>query len=175
MAAIRIYGDPILRKTAEDVTEFDDDLREFVERMKDDMVAYDGVGLAAPQVGRSLRIVVIDITAGEREPLVLINPKVIWSDEERVDDEEGCLSIPDIRMKVSRPKSVTIEAFDENGEKFQIENAEGLLARALQHEFDHLDGILFVDRASLVARRLISGKLKKLARSRREKSSAVYQ
>jgi peptide deformylase len=171
MAEIRIYGDPVLRKKAAAIERFDDALREFVERMIVDMHENDGVGLAAPQIGQPVRIAVVDETGGQREPYVLINPEITSASSEIAEDEEGCLSIPDIRLKVKRPISISVTAYNQNGEKVVIENAEGLLARALQHEIDHLDGILFVDRASPVARQLVSGKLKKLAKERRDKSS----
>jgi peptide deformylase len=172
MAAIRIYGDPVLRKKAEPVTIFDDRLGAFVEQMKRDMRDNDGVGLAAPQVGESIRVAIIDASGGEEEPFVLINPEIVARSEDQVDDEEGCLSIPDIRLKVKRPSSVSVRACNEHGEEYRIEDASGLLARALQHEIDHLDGIMFVDRVSPVYRQLVAGKLKKLAKSGRHKAAA---
>lgn len=173
MAAIRIYGDPVLRKKAVPVTEFTDELRDFVKQMKADMYASDGVGLAAPQVGRSIRLTVIDPTAGEQEPFVLINPEIYYFSEEKEDYDEGCLSVPDITVTISRPKIVSVRALDEYGKPFELENTDGLLARAIQHETDHLDGILFVDRATPVRRQLISGKLKKLAKSQRSNSKTT--
>ncbi len=169
VAEVRIYGDPVLRKKAKETTAFDRDLKELVRDMIETMRQKDGVGLAAPQIGKSIRLAVIDATGGEKDPYVLINPEITYSSEEREDYEEGCLSVPDINIKINRPSRVSVKAFNENGEPYTIENADGLLARALQHEIDHLDGILFVDRASMVARQLISGKLKKLAKSRSEK------
>jgi peptide deformylase len=170
MAEIRIYGDPILRAKAEPVTEFDDELRAFVEEMLADMREKDGVGLAAPQVGRSIRCAVIDPTQGEHPPYVLINPELTYLSEETWDYDEGCLSVPDITLTVTRPARVSVRALDADGNSYTIENADGLLARAIQHEIDHLDGILFVDRASPVRRQLIAGKLKKLAKSQRKTS-----
>jgi peptide deformylase len=114
-----------------------------------------------------VRIAVIDPTGSGEEPFVLINPVITESCEEREDSEEGCLSIPGISLKVSRPARVTVRARNERGEEYVIENADGLLARALQHEIDHLDGILFVDRASPVARQLVAGKLKKMAKGQK--------
>ncbi len=172
MASIRIYGDPVLRKKAAPVTAFDDKLGKFVEQMIDDMYESDGVGLAAPQVGESVRVAIVDPTGGEKAPYVLINPEVIERSEEQVEDEEGCLSIPDIRLKVRRPAIVSVRAWNEHGEEYTIENAAGLFARALQHEIDHLEGILFVDRVSPVSRQLVSGKLKKLAKSSRDRAAA---
>ena len=172
MADIRIYGDPILRKNAEEVTVFDDKLRAFVNQMKKDMHESDGVGLAAPQVGRSTRLCVVDPTAGEEEPYVLINPEIVYFSKEEEDYNEGCLSVPDITLPIKRPCVISVCAKDEKGKEYTLEKVEGLLARAIQHETDHLNGILFVDRASVVRRQLISGKLKKLAKSHHNKSKA---
>lgn len=168
MANIRIYGDPILRKTAKPIEVFDDKLRTFVEQMKVDMYEKDGVGLAAPQIGESIRVVTIDTTEKLQEPIVLINPDLYYHSEECEDYDEGCLSIPDITVTINRPKIVSVRAFNEHGKPFSIEKADGLLARAIQHECDHLEGILFVDRASPVRRQLLSGKLKKLAKTHRD-------
>lgn len=169
MFEVRIYGDPVLRKTAVPVTAFDDRLKTFVEEMTVTMREKDGVGLAANQVGEAIRVAVIDPTGGEKEPFVLINPEIVSQSKETVDDEEGCLSIPTIRLKVKRAKTVTAKALDLFGREYTIENAEGILARALQHEIDHLNGIMFVDRVSPLQRRLVAGKLKKLANSGGEK------
>lgn len=170
MPEIRIYGDPVLRRNADPITVFDDELRTFTKQMKKDMYESDGVGLAAPQVGRSVRLSVIDITAGDEEPYVLINPEIVYFSKEEEDYNEGCLSVPDITLPIRRPSVVSVRALDENGNEYTLEKVEGLLARAIQHETDHLNGILFVDRASPVRRQLISGKLKKLAKSHRNKS-----
>lgn len=168
MANIRIYGDPILRKKAQAIVEFDDELQAFAEQMKSDMYESDGIGLAAPQVGKSIRLVVVDVTADEQDPYVMINPDIFYFSEEKENYDEGCLSVPDITLTVTRPSVISVRAQDENGHEYTLENIDGLLARAIQHEVDHLDGILFVDRASPVRRQLISGKLKKLAKSHRE-------
>jgi peptide deformylase len=170
MFEIRIYGDPILRKTGKIVTVFDSELQAFIERMTVTMREKDGVGLAAPQVGRSIKLAVIDTTSGESEPLVLINPVIFDVSKELVEEEEGCLSIPSIRLNVKRPARVSVKGLDGNGKEFTIEQAEGLLARVLQHETDHLNGILFTDHVSPLQRRLISGKLKKLAKFGGEKT-----
>lgn len=171
MFDICMYGDPVLRKRAVEVECFDDELRQFVEEMVVTMKARDGVGLAAPQVNHSRRIVVIDPTNGEEPTLVFINPRITRFSDDLVDFEEGCLSVPDIRMNVKRPSIVSVSAQDLKGNEFQIDNTEKLLARALQHEIDHLDGILFVDRVSPVARQLVNGKLKKMAKAHRKKRS----
>jgi len=162
---IRIYGDPVLRKTAEPVRSFDRELRRFAGEMIATMREKDGVGLAATQVGESIKLAVIDVSRGENDPVVLINPVIFFSSVDLVEEEEGCLSIPTVRLKVKRPSIVSVKAQDFDGKEFVIEQSTGLLARALQHEIDHLNGIFFVDHVSLLQRRLISGKLKKLAKS----------
>ena len=170
MADIRIYGDPILRRNAEKITVFNDELRAFINQMKEDMYESDGVGLAAPQVGRSICLSVVDATAGEEEPYILINPEIFYFSKEEEDYNEGCLSVPDITLPIRRSSVISVRALDENGNEYTLEKVRGLLARAIQHETDHLNGILFVDRASPVRRQLISGKLRKLAKSHRNKS-----
>ena len=169
MPEIRIYGDPILRRNAEPITVFDKDLRAFIEQMKKDMYESDGVGLAAPQVGRAICLTLVDDTAGEKEPYVLINPEIFYFSQEEEDYNEGCLSVPDITLPIRRPSVISVRALDESGNEYTLEEIGGLFARAIQHETDHLNGILFVDRASPVRRQLISGKLKKLAKSHRDK------
>jgi len=168
MLEVTTYGDPILRKKAAAIATFDAALKTFAEEMIVAMKENDGVGLAAPQVSRSVQLAVVDASGGERPAYVLINPQIIWSSEEREDYEEGCLSVPDIRLKVNRPSRVSVKAQDVNGIEYIIDQAQGLLARALQHEIDHLNGILFVDRVSPLQHQLISGKLKKLAKEQRE-------
>jgi peptide deformylase len=162
---IRIYGDPVLRKTAGPVRSFDRELRRFAGEMIATMREKDGVGLAATQVGESIKLAVIDVTRGENDPVVLINPVIFFSSVDLVEEEEGCLSIPTVRLKVKRPSIVSVKAQDFDGKEFVIEQSTGLLARALQHEIDHLNGLFFIDHVSLLQRRLISGKLKKLAKS----------
>ena len=130
----------------------------------------EGVGLAANQIGKSIDMAVIDVTGGEKTPFYLVNPKIIDASEELVEEEEGCLSVPTIRLPVKRHKCVSVKAWDASGREYVIEKAEGLLARALQHEIDHLNGILFFDHVSHLQRQLISGKLKKLAKSGGEES-----
>lgn len=173
MLEVRLYGDPVLRKTAKPIDVFDADLEKFVEEMIETMREEDGVGLAAPQVGESVRLAVIDASAGEQAPYVLINPEITFFSEEKEDYDEGCLSIPGITLTVNRPSRVTVKAQDVHGKPYVIENADGLLARALQHEIDHLNGILFIDHVSMLQRQMIQGKLKKLAKQGREKSEAA--
>jgi len=171
MFEVRIYGDPVLRKEAKAIEAFDESLQRFIDEMIETMREEDGVGLAAPQVGESIQLTVIDPTGGEKEPFVLINPEIIWYSEEKEDYEEGCLSIPGISLSLNRPSRVTVKALDRSGKPYVIENAEGLLARALQHEIDHLKGVLFVDHITPLQRSLINNKLKKMAKSTRDKSN----
>ncbi|MBN1603423.1 MAG: peptide deformylase [Chitinispirillaceae bacterium] len=170
MFDIKIYGDPVLRKTAQPVTVFDSSLKNFLTEMTETMIEKDGVGLAAPQVGESVRIAVIDVTGGEKEPLVLINPEFIEKSEELEEAEEGCLSVPGIHLNITRPKTVSVRAFDSEGKEFFIKDADGLLARALQHETDHLNGIMIVDHISALQKKMLSTKLKKLNKTGRDTS-----
>jgi|WetSurMetagenome_2_1015567.scaffolds.fasta_scaffold01296_11 peptide deformylase len=163
MLDIVYYGDPILRKKAKPVTVFDAGLADLVNEMIETMAQNDGVGLAAPQVGVSKRIVTIDATRGEAPPIVLVNPEFTYQSEELVEREEGCLSFPDIHLDITRPEIVSVKAFDAAGAEFTVEKADDLLARAFLHEIDHLDGLLIIDHVSLLQRKLLSGKLKKIA------------
>ena len=140
---VRKNGDEILRKKSKTVEVFDEKLKELVDDMLDTLYEYNGVGLAAPQIGILRRIVVIDTYEGDG-PIVLINPEIIKQKGEQEVDE-GCLSFPNQYAKVIRPKEVTVKAFDEEGKEFTITGKE-LLAQALSHEIDHLNGILFVDK-----------------------------
>jgi peptide deformylase len=159
------YGDPVLEKPAADVTTFDDELQKLIEDMFESMYAARGVGLAAPQIGISRRIAVIDVTFKEdpNAKLVLINP-VIIKKEGRQRSSEGCLSIPDFREDVSRAKIVTVKAEDANG-KFFEHTGEDLLARAFLHETDHLNGKLYISHISALKRDLIKRKIKKLVKA----------
>lgn len=139
---IRLNGDEILRKKAREVDTVDEKIRELLHDMLETMHKYNGVGLAGPQVGILKRVIVIDLYDGE-EPLLLVNPKIIKS-KGKQEVDEGCLSFPNEYAKIIRPKEVVVEALNENGEKVKIV-AKDLLAQALSHEIDHLDGILFVD------------------------------
>jgi peptide deformylase len=159
---IRIFGDPVLRRRAEEVEEIDDDLRALVERMFETMYAADGVGLAGPQVGVSKRVFVMDVRDDEVGAQAVINPVIVEaSGSDR--DEEGCLSVPGLSESVERARHVTMEARDPEGEAIRIE-AEGLLARCIQHEIDHLDGLLFLDRVSPLKRKMLVRKWEKLQR-----------
>jgi peptide deformylase len=159
------YPDPVLATKGEPVTEFTPQLARFVEEMWNSMYAAHGIGLAAPQIGVSKQITVIDVSFKERpeDRLVLINPEVIAKEGKQF-EEEGCLSLPEIRDKVQRAARVTVRAQDVNGEFFEIEGEE-LLARAMQHEIDHLNGILFIDRLSPLKRDLAKRRIRKLQKS----------
>ena len=156
------YGDPVLEKPAEKVTKFDDELRKLLDDMFESMYAAHGVGLAAPQIGISRRIAVIDITFQEdpNAKLVLINPEIIHK-EGRHTQPEGCLSLPEFRENVTRPRVATVRAQDAQGNWFE-KTGEDLLARALQHETDHLSGKLYITHISALKRDLIKRKVKKL-------------
>jgi peptide deformylase len=159
------FGDPVLEKRAEAVTIFDDKLKKLVEDMFESMYAAHGVGLAAPQIGISQRLAVIDVTFKEDPDakLVLINPEIIHS-EGRHTQNEGCLSIPDFRESVSRPRKVTVRAQDVNG-KFYEKTGEELLARAFLHETDHLNGKLYISHISALKRDLMRRKIRKLMKA----------
>jgi peptide deformylase len=156
------YPEPVLEQPGEPVTEFDAELRKFVADMFETTYASQGIGLAAPQVGVSKRITVVDLSMGKdpKKKLVLINPEIISSDGRQY-EEEGCLSFPDIREKVVRAAKVRIRAQDEHGKWFEMDGDE-LLARAFQHEIDHLDGIVFIFRMSALKRRLNLRKIRKM-------------
>ena len=158
------YPDPVLQQPGEPVTEFDKELRKFVADMFETMYASQGIGLAAQQVGVAKRITVIDLGQGKdpAQKLVLINPEII-SREGKQYEEEGCLSFPDIREKVVRAAKVRIRAQDENGKWYEMDGEE-LLARAFQHEIDHLDGMLFIFRMSALKRDLNLRKIRKMQR-----------
>ena len=156
------YGDPVLEKPTKAITKFDAELEELAEDMFATMYAAQGVGLAAPQVGKSLRIAVVDVTSGKNPEakIVLVNPEIIHAEGEKR-EEEGCLSIPGFRGYVVRPQFVTVKAQNTKGEWFEI-RGEDLLARAFCHEIDHLHGILFLQHLSMLKRDLIKRRIKKL-------------
>jgi len=156
------FGDPILEKPGAPVKKFDAALEQLVDDMFASMYAAQGVGLAAPQIGLSLRLAVVDVTGGKNPEarIVLANPEIIHAEGE-VREEEGCLSIPGFRGHVVRPQFVTIKAQNAKGESYEI-RGENLLARAFCHEIDHLNGILFLQHLSMLKRDLIKRKIKKL-------------
>jgi peptide deformylase len=156
------YGDPILEKPTATIKKFDAELEQLTEDMFASMYAAQGVGLAAPQIGKSIRLTVIDVSNGKNPEakIVLINPEIIHAEGE-VREEEGCLSIPGFRGYVVRPQFVTVKAHNLKGETFEI-RGENLLARAFCHEIDHLNGVLFLQHLSMLKRDLIKRKIKKL-------------
>lgn len=160
---ILIIGHPTLVKKAEPVERVDKDIVRLAEDMVETVHAAPGIGLAAPQVGVSKRLIVVDLSVGERKDdlIVLVNPEIVKK-EGKVTCEEGCLSVPDIREKVARPYRVTVCGLDLDGQEVEVD-AEDMLARVLCHEIDHLDGILFVEKLSPLKRKLIKKKLKKNA------------
>ena len=157
---IRLYGDNVLRKKASSVSKVTSETRELVSKMLDFMYKNKGVGLAAPQIGVSERIVVADIGDGS---LAIINPEIISKEGEDV-GEEGCLSIPGITVNVKRAQKILITGLNTNGETIEVK-AANLMARALQHEIDHLNGILIVDYADIQKKEKLKGKLKKLKKN----------
>lgn len=163
---IKKYPDEVLKKKALPVDNIDKASQRLIDDMIETMYAAPGIGLAAPQVGVSKRLIVIDVsTREEKHPLiVLINPEIIETDG-LIDSEEGCLSVPGYTSTIKRAEKVVVKGLDRNGKPFRIEGT-GLLARALQHEIDHLDGILFVDRMSSIKKEFFRKKyLKELRRS----------
>ena len=170
---IYIYGQPVLRKVAQDIPADYPELEQFIADMYETLDQSEGIGLAAPQVGRSVRIVVIDLDVlsddmpeykGFRH--AFINPHIVEYDESKTDSmEEGCLSLPAIHEKVTRPTRIRVQWLDEEMQAHD-EWIEGYLARVMQHEFDHLDGKMFVDRVSPLRRQLIKSKLKALTQGR---------
>ncbi|MBN9660457.1 MAG: peptide deformylase [Acidobacteria bacterium] len=160
------YGDPVLEQVAQPIAEFGTaELKQLVEDMFETMYANKGIGLAAPQVALSQRLTVIDPSAGEdpNARLVLINPEIIAKQGSQI-GEEGCLSIPGFREDVKRFNKVTVRAQNVEGETFETDGEE-LLARAMQHEIDHLNGVLFLSHLSLLKRDLIRRKIRKLAKA----------
>jgi len=169
---VTVYGDPLLRKKAKPVDKDHEGLKEIIENMWETMYYSDGVGLAAPQVGLSIRIFIVDASSGaDEEPelkdfkKVFINPEIIETSGEEWIMNEGCLSLPEIREDVERPDVVRIKYFDENFEEHEDE-FKGFAGRVIQHEYDHLDGILFIDYLTPLKKRLLKGKLNSIARGK---------
>ena len=158
--------DPLLRKRSTAVEHIDDELRKLAEDMLETMYAAPGVGLAAVQVGVPRRLIVLDTAKGEEppQPLVMINPEIVARGKEMHEHEEGCLSIPDVRIDIERPSTVTVRFLDREG-KPQEMVAEGLLATAVQHEIDHLNGKLIIDFLSRLKRDIIVRRFRKQAKT----------
>ena len=174
MAKLKIYEypHPILKKKAENYSGVDDELRRFLDDMLETMYEANGCGLAAPQVGVSKRAVVIDIAREGEEPapMYLVNPEIIWKSDEKEICEEGCLSLPELRAEVERPASVRVRYLDYDGKACEL-LAEDFLAVAIQHELDHLDGILYIDHVSRLKRQML---VKKLEKSRKERQKTMF-
>lgn len=161
---IRIFPDDVLRQECATIDRFDDELRRLVDDLVETMHAAPGVGLAAPQVGVSRRVMVVDLTVGEdpEQIHVFVNPEIVEA-EGKVADVEGCLSIPGVSEKVERPERIRLQAQDARGDAFEME-ADDWLARAICHETDHLDGVLFVDRLRGLRREKVRRQLKRMMR-----------
>ena len=157
---LHLLGSPVLRQQAGAIRAVDDEVRRLVDDLFETMRAAKGVGLAANQVGVARRVAVVDIGDDDPPPLVLINPVIVERSDEKETDEEGCLSIPEIFGDVARSARVVVEALDRDGRKHRAE-AHGYKARAIQHEIDHLDGLLFLDHLSAVKRNLLLSKWKR--------------
>lgn len=162
-----ILPDPLLRQVSKPVERVDADITKLVDDMLATMYDAPGIGLAAVQVGVPRRLLVIDISkeGEEKQPLVFINPEILTSSEERSVYEEGCLSIPDYYAEVERPAAVTVKSLDREGRE-RMTQADGLLATCLQHEIDHLNGVLFIDHISRLKREMVVKKFTKAARSK---------
>lgn len=154
---VRLYGDPALRKKAAPVKDIGDNEKKLFEDMAQTMYAANGVGLAATQVGVDKQLIVVDVGSGL---LKLANPKIVHASCKKM-GEEGCLSFPEVTVKIKRPEKIKIGALNHNGQAVNIE-AEGLSARALQHEMDHLDGVVIIDKIGIRQRLGIAGKLRKI-------------
>ena len=167
---IVVYGDPVLKKMARDIEEGEFDVKELAQDMFETMHAASGIGLAAPQIGKSIRMFVVDGSPMEEEDMadfkkVFINPEILEEYGDEWAFEEGCLSIPHIREDVDRPEKLTIRYLDENWEEHE-EEFDGMKARIIQHEYDHIEGILFTDHLSPFKKRLLKGKLQNISKGK---------
>lgn len=181
---IYVYGEDVLRQKTEAVTENSPELQQLIDDMIETMHTASGIGLAAPQVGRRERLFVVDLTplAADADadaepippqPMAFINPELVWESEEECEYEEGCLSIPDLREIVIRPSRVRLRYLDRNFEPQEIEVGD-MLARVIQHEYDHLEGVLFIDRISPFRRRLLRRRLREMARGEVEADYPLF-
>lgn len=157
--------DPRLKAICEPVTKVDDEIRKLIDDMADSMYEADGIGLAAVQIGVPKRVIVMDLDqkSGKRNPRAFVNPKILWASDEMAVFEEGCLSVPEIWEDVERPARIKAEYLDRDG-KLQTLEADGMLATCLQHEMDHLEGVLFIDHLSKLKRSMALRKLQKAKR-----------
>ena len=166
---IEMLGSEVLRRRAEEIPEIDDGLRKLIRDMFETMYDAEGIGLAGPQVGVDRRVIVVDLREEGSTPLALVNPRIVDSAADTDKAEEGCLSIPGVSGVVERPTRVVVEALSDTGDPLRIE-AEGLLGRCLQHEVDHLDGVLFVDRLSPLKRNMVLKRYRALVAEEQKKS-----
>jgi peptide deformylase len=160
---IEMLGSEVLRRPAAEIAEVDEALRTLVGDMFETMYEAEGIGLAGPQVGVSRRVIVVDVHEEDVKPFALLNPRIVESSRETDKADEGCLSIPGVAAGVQRPSRIVVEGMDLDGQAVRME-ADGLLGRCLQHEIDHLDGILFIDRISPLKRRMVLQKYKRTER-----------
>ncbi len=171
---VYLYGQPVLREETVEVTPDSEELPQLIEDLIDTLHEASGIGLAAPQIGRRERVFVVDLTALKDDleeahltvppqPMVFINPEVVWESPETAEYEEGCLSIPELRENVVRPASVRMQFLDQGFTPQEMQFDE-FMARVVQHEFDHLEGVLFIDRLSPLKRRLLKRRLREVAR-----------
>ncbi len=173
---VYVYGHPVLRKLAKEIDEDYKDLDQFIKDMFETMYISDGIGLASPQVGRSIRLFIIDASPLEDEDpsfsdfkKVFINPQIIEKTGDKSNFNEGCLSIPNLREEVSREPDIRIQYYDEDF-NFYDEVYSGTISRVIQHEYDHLEGVLFTDRVSPIRKRLLKGKLTGISKGKFEAS-----
>ena len=166
---LRIYGDPVLTKRCEPMNKVGDEIKVISEKMFEIMYANEGIGLAAPQIGVSKRMVVMEV---EKDSITLINPEIIWKSDETEVGEEGCLSFPGIFTEIERASKVKVKYIALDGEEKEIER-EGISARVLQHEIDHLDGILFIDRISVARRELLRKDLEILKKQYKKRKKVL--
>ncbi|NNF05913.1 MAG: peptide deformylase [Candidatus Eisenbacteria bacterium] len=163
---LRLYGDPVLRERTKEVEAFGEPLKDLIQRMYEVMYEEEGVGIAAPQVGSRQRLLVLDVPLEDGGEFrgVLVNPEIL-EEEGKQKGEEGCLSFPGIREEVTRADRIKVRAKNEAGEDMEFQ-ADGFLSRAVQHELDHLNGVLFIDRMSPIRRRLLAKKLRQIQQER---------
>lgn len=167
---VTVFGDPVLRKKAEPITKDFQDLKGFIQNMFDTMYNSDGVGLAAPQVGQAIRIFVIDSEIEDEDELpgikkAFINPEIIEKSGDEWVMNEGCLSLPEIREDVLRPETVKIKYFDEEFNEY-VETYSGFTSRVIQHEYDHLEGVMFVDYLNPLRKRILKSKLSAISKGK---------
>lgn len=165
--------DPVLKTKCTPVPAVDDEIRALMDDMLDTMYAAPGIGLAAPQVGVTKRVIVVDVSEKDQPnaPICLANPEIVWTSDETAPHEEGCLSLPDLYADVERPVAVKVRYLDRDGAKQELD-ADGLLAICLQHEIDHIDGILFVDHLSALKRNMFLKKMVKAKKTRSREQAA---